>query len=302
MTARRGLRALGPLVIGIPLVLSAVYVMVYLYRWEWNRALISGVFFLAAEVALIGSVVLARLGRLERQLEQTGAAASPAAPDVDVARESPFAWLDPADGRLGVFVPLLLGAGVLFSAIAFVIERLSGAVAHGRAASGPTGPGRLLPAGLLAFVPTDRLWERKSAHGAERRAQTSRGLAPFAVIAAAGALLVPAVGRLADATQTRPDRTPDLTTMEVDVRLRDPRISAVDEALALWISCQRKGSFDPVRIEPTGPGTARLSVRGLLGTYQRRELTGCLQDTRLERVQARVVTLTTAPPPPPGQA
>ena len=28
------------------------YVFVYLYRWEWNRALFAGVLFVAAEVAL----------------------------------------------------------------------------------------------------------------------------------------------------------------------------------------------------------------------------------------------------------
>ena len=34
--------------------ISGTYLVVYLYRWEWNRAVISGVFFLAAEIAYVG--------------------------------------------------------------------------------------------------------------------------------------------------------------------------------------------------------------------------------------------------------
>ena len=65
MTARR----LGLLALIVTLGASGWYVFVYLYRWEWNRALISGVIFVAAELALIGTLVLERLSRLERRLD-----------------------------------------------------------------------------------------------------------------------------------------------------------------------------------------------------------------------------------------
>ena len=42
------------------MVAAGWYVFVYLYRWEWNRALVSGIIFLAAEVALLGALVLER--------------------------------------------------------------------------------------------------------------------------------------------------------------------------------------------------------------------------------------------------
>ena len=68
MTLRRvGLAiALGTLVV------SGYYVLAYLYWWEWNRALIAGVFFLAIEAAIGVLLVLGRLDRLERRIESEG--------------------------------------------------------------------------------------------------------------------------------------------------------------------------------------------------------------------------------------
>lgn len=61
---------------GVVLAASGAYVFVYLYRREWNRAIIAGTFFLATEVALLGSAVLTRL----RALDATGARARARAP------------------------------------------------------------------------------------------------------------------------------------------------------------------------------------------------------------------------------
>ena len=49
---------------------SGSYVFIYLVRWEWNRALMAGLFFLAAELVLIADVLLARFGDLGRQIEE----------------------------------------------------------------------------------------------------------------------------------------------------------------------------------------------------------------------------------------
>jgi hypothetical protein len=146
------------------------YVFVYLYRWEWNRALISGVIFLAAEIGLIGTLALGRLARIERRLDEGDVPASSPfrssgvpsrssrSPvlsrssvssralrrvDADPAvlarlRESappprePFAWLTKRPQELSVFVPVLLGAGAVLSGLAWVVERL------GRRLTGPT--------------------------------------------------------------------------------------------------------------------------------------------------------------------
>lgn len=143
------------------------YVFLYLTRWEWNRAVVAGVIFLAAELALVGSLVLDRLAKIERrQAGQAGAAMGAAgtvsggpsrrapqpgrsvgaawdasgepadhgAPDPRVrarlngsapSPREPFAWLRRESGRLSVFVPILLGAGVVLSGAAWVVERLA---------------------------------------------------------------------------------------------------------------------------------------------------------------------------------
>lgn len=126
MTLRRiGLAiALGTLAV------SGYYVLAYLYWWEWNRALIAGVFFLAIEAAIGVLVVLGRLDRLERRIESEGRLAHHRR-TVDVLHSNAppqrdrFAWLDPkrSSGQLNVFVPILLGAGVLLSGAAWLIER-----------------------------------------------------------------------------------------------------------------------------------------------------------------------------------
>ncbi|MCZ7527164.1 MAG: hypothetical protein M5U14_12750 [Acidimicrobiia bacterium] len=131
MSARRIAFVLG----AASAIASGWYFFVYLTRWEWNRAIVSGLIFLAAEIALVGGVVLERLGRVGRELAATRrpeprpellARVREAAPP----SRSPFAWLDPDDGRLGVFVPVLLGAGVIVSAVAWVVERVARATAR----------------------------------------------------------------------------------------------------------------------------------------------------------------------------
>ena len=121
------------LLAGVVLVLSGAYMIVYLYRWEWNRAIISGVFFVAAEVALATSMILRRLRALEGREAPQLAEASPRVleriRETPVDRPDPFAWLRPRSGRLGVFVPVLLGAGAILSALAYVVERFAEATA-----------------------------------------------------------------------------------------------------------------------------------------------------------------------------
>jgi hypothetical protein len=123
--------ALGVLV----LVASGTYVFVYLYRWEWNRALFAAALFIATEVALGLAWVLERVRALTEAVDRL----QHADPEVrERLRESrppgrqPFAWLAPNAERLEVFVPILMGAGVALSALAWLVERLA------RATAGPT--------------------------------------------------------------------------------------------------------------------------------------------------------------------
>lgn len=305
MNPLRALRIASRGVTGAVLVVSAVYLLVYLYRWEWNRAVISGVFFLAAEVVLATTALWGRLSSLERRLDQMSTAkggdgVERVETEIDVERESPFAWLDPASGRMGVFVPFLMGAGVILSAIAFLVERLSGTVASAAADRPPARIGPPLPAGglLAGAAPAPAAGDGSGVRG--------RRSAPF-VVAAAGAvaavLAFQLVDLVADATQARHDPHPEVTTLEVEVRTRDARGSAAEEAAALWVACQGRLDLDSARVRDSGPGRARLSITAVMGESARRKFVGCLEDATLERVRAGVLSVSTRPagtPPAPG--
>ncbi len=109
----------------VVLVSSALYFFVYLWRWEWNRAVVAGVLFLAAEVGLATVLVLDRIRRLGEQARpETLARIRQSAPPP----RDHFAWLRPRD-ELGVFVPVLMGVGAVAAALAWVVERLARATA-----------------------------------------------------------------------------------------------------------------------------------------------------------------------------
>jgi hypothetical protein len=130
MIARR-IGRLGGVVV---LLASGTYFFVYLWRWEWNRAIVAGILFLAAEIGLATVALLDRLRALSSSTRATSAA-----PDPEVLahlRETAppgrdhFEWLSPRSGQVGVFVPVLMGMGVVVSAAAWLIERLSRATAR----------------------------------------------------------------------------------------------------------------------------------------------------------------------------
>ncbi|CAN5604398.1 hypothetical protein BH20ACT2_BH20ACT2_25050 [soil metagenome] len=133
MRSRSPVHRVGYVVGAGVLVSSGVYVFVYLYRWEWNRALFAAAMFIAAEVALLGAALLEKVGRLERRLTdrpdpQVRARVAEAAPPAS----KPFEWLDPRHQQMNVFVPILMGVGIVASGLAWLVERLAGATA-GRA-------------------------------------------------------------------------------------------------------------------------------------------------------------------------
>lgn len=148
------MRRLGLAIAVVTLAVSGYYLLAYLYWWEWNRALIAGVFFLAIEIAIAIIIVLGRLSRLERRIETEGGRARRQRTlgilrDSAPAPRSTFAWLDPksSSAQMQVFVPILLGAGIILSGLAWLIERA------GRAFAGPTLE-RGLAAQLEGLSPT----------------------------------------------------------------------------------------------------------------------------------------------------
>ena len=118
------------------LVAGAVYMVVSLNRWEWNRALFFGLIVLIAEVGLATGLVLRKLDRLS-------VASRVDAETLDVLRDtrppSPdrFAWMKESTGRLNVFITFLVGGGVILSGVAWVVDRLASKTTT------PIGEGRL---------------------------------------------------------------------------------------------------------------------------------------------------------------
>lgn len=112
------------------LLTTGLYFFVYLWRWEWNRALIAGVLFVATEVAVAAVTVLNRLQRMEDRLQSPDPAVLARIRESAPPRRDHFEWLSPRSGRMGVFVPVLIGMGVVASALAWLVERLAHATAR----------------------------------------------------------------------------------------------------------------------------------------------------------------------------
>jgi hypothetical protein len=282
-------RRLSQLVTGGVLVISGVYLLVYLYRWEWNRALVAGLFFVAAEVAIIGAAVLRRLRELEARLD-AGIAPAP----LDRIRETapeprqPFAWLEESGGSMSVFVPVLLGAGVVLSALAAVVERVAGVTARpvleeqlaGRLAPLAMPAGGLLgPDPAPVVRPTVPWWRRTVV------------TVPAATLLLAG-VAVGLLDVLADATQDRPD--PPATgraVISMEITRRNPYRDPVRAAEALFISCRHTlgDQYQLSGARRVGGNDVELTISPGVGKHARRRLVGCLQDARFDRVSAHVV-------------
>lgn len=254
------------------LLVSGVYVFVYLYRWEWNRALIAGVFFLATQVTLVAVAVLDHLRRIEERL-----AARPGQPpevllEEELAPGDHFAWLRETQGA-GVFVPVLLGAGVALTALAWLVECMAAATARGALA-------RRMPARPAVVTAPPR-------RGAWRSAA--------AIVIPALVVLV-GVDRLGDLTQDRPDVLGGevATRVVLEVETRDGT-GVTDAAGRLWAACETTLTAADARLGAVRAGQVTVTVTPPVGRYAERRLRGCLEDATLDHVQARVVSVAPVP-------
>lgn len=146
----------------LTLLATGGYLFVYIYRWEWHRALLVGVLFLAALVALATALVLRRLGRLAQQVTSDARAPSGTGEVLQRLREAPvdrpaFPWLkaDDALDRTHVFIPILLGGGVVVSAVAWLVERVAGQSARAGVEAELAGELEGIVFPRTALVPTD---------------------------------------------------------------------------------------------------------------------------------------------------
>ena len=275
----------------LALMAAGFYVFIYLYRWEWNRALMAGVLFVAAEIALATALVLDRFRALERKLDERSMT-GPALQSLDAIEETApaqrrhFAWLTDQD-KVGVFVPVLMGAGIVISGIAWAIERLAASTARpllerrlaarleplALPAGGLTGSGPLRPA-----LPA-RSWQTTLKRG-------------FTTLLVAAALTL-SIDALGDLTQNRPDAvTSGHTTVALELSIRDPDLGTpAAAARSLWAACRGLVSNDLVGLVASG-STVSLTFEPAIGHYSMQRLQGCLEDGTLDGLSAEVVRAT----------
>lgn len=145
---------------GSVLVSTALYFFVYLWRWEWNRALIAGLLFVATEVAMATATVLNRVRGLGDQPTSPDPAVLARIQESAPPPRDHFEWLSPKSGRMGVFVPVLIGMGVVASGLAWLVERLARSTANPvleRGLAARLGPLAWPKAGLLPRQDDDPL-------------------------------------------------------------------------------------------------------------------------------------------------
>lgn len=300
LTSWRLARAGITLVTVVVLVVSGAYLLIYLYRWQWNRAVVSGIFFIASLLIFTTARILEALRRLDRRLDDLDAATRASeqlATDSlraggAASADRHFAWLEDP-GRLGVFIPVLLGAGVVLSALTWVLERLAGALAG---ATIDPGTARLLapdlPLGPMAAP-------RVEPPGKPSGSVAGRTIGGVAAVATAVLLLGASIYVLREATMSRPDTTSLVgqTSVELTIRrkgvLRDPE----PVAEALWVTCRGRlsATAKPPRIDVLATNRVEMVFDTRLGELRRRRFFGCLEDLSVDLVQARVISFTVSP-------
>ncbi|WNZ12428.1 hypothetical protein [Streptomyces sp. 11x1] len=294
------MRRLAYLFGGAAVVGASVYFVVYLYRWQWQRAILSGVLLLIVGVLLLGLVLLGRLARIEERIRESDRRQQDALARLRQThsgeRGDRFRWLDDPASRTYVFVPVLLITGVVLSGIAWLVQRIASVAAR------PTAERHL--AGQLAVLTApdpapDADLEDTAAPGG------GRGRAGRLITVGVGvAVLVSLVVGLADLTQTRKEERngAEATSVLVRVDMRGVPPSAERQAMAAsqaWERCRNSTSV-PLRrttLGELGDGMFAAVVRPSLTDHDQLRLRGCLEDADVDRAHLTVVGIGDADQP-----
>ena len=280
----------GRVVVVSTMLLAGAHVAYYLYYWQWVRAQIAGVLFVAALVIAATWLILARLKHIERdvarRLEMARVAAptptidayaAGSAPDSFDATQPDFPWLAAdfspprhqalailvlaAAGppiaeypRTAIFIPALLGAGLVVSLVAGLAERTATAT-----------------------------------YARTTPAQAVRKLIIGGVVAVVAAGLV--IAALWWTAHYRPvvlGEGQTEITVQVSSHAR-PR-PAVETVEIIGRYCARDAipGVRFQRVQPVSPDSAMLIVSPLLDEDAQRRYGGCLKDAILERYRLTV--------------
>jgi hypothetical protein len=297
MTPGQVARAIGFALATVILAVSSIYVVIDLARWEWNRAVISALVMIAALIVLVAMILFRQLNRIEQRmdaLERSDAVntlgALRSANEAAAGRH--FRWLERPPDRLGVFIPVLLGAGVLMSLVAYLIERIAGLFAA--VTLDPRTASRLgadLPLGD-GLPPTARL-------DAMTRAPARRRTALLTVLSLTLVLSMGAVVLLRELTQTRPDdvAAAGTTSVVLDVDQRRQLRPLTTVAEDLFGSCRSRlpGDVELTAITQVDDERVTIEFDRSLGQTGRARIVGCLEDHTLDRVRADVLSIQSTP-------
>ncbi|UUU27949.1 hypothetical protein [Streptomyces sp. DSM 40750] len=272
---------------------AGVYFVVYLYRWQWQRAILSGVLLLIVGVLLLGIVLLGRLARIEERIRESDRRQQDALARLRQThtreRDGRFRWLEDPASRTYVFVPVLMVTGVVLSAIAWLVQRIASVTAR------PTAERRW--AGQLSVLTApdpapDTDLEDARPLGGGRRGRAAR----LITVGVGAVLLVPLVVGLADLTQTRREERngAEATSVLVRVDMRGVPVTAERQSMAAsqaWERCRNSTSV-PLRrttLGELGDGLFAGVVRPALTDHDRLRLRGCLEDADVDRAYLTVV-------------
>jgi hypothetical protein len=270
----------------------------YLYYWQWQRAQIAGTLFVATLVIGATSLLLSRVRQLEREISRRLTEASddlaataisgtpvPTTTGSDGAAPVSFPWLAPefSPSRyqalvpamlaaalaattprpdVAVFIPVLLGAGLLVSFVAGLAERTATAV-NTRTTPAVGAIRRLVIGVMVTFL--------------------------IVGVAMAGIWWVAHYRPVALGAGT--------TVITVQVSAQAAPRPAEEAVEIVGRYCARNAIEGVVvrRVEPAASGTAVLVVAPLLDEQAQRRYGGCLQDANLEEHWLTVTEIVLAP-------
>jgi hypothetical protein len=208
----------------------------------------------------------------------------------DAARQR-FRWLERPPDQLGVFIPVLLGAGVLLSLVAYLIERIAGVFAS---VTLDPRTARHLAADLPLGAGLTR-----SSSDALTHAPVRHRTATAAVLVVTILLSLAAVALLRELTQTRPkDVTAAGTTsivIDIDQRRQFRPLPTVAEDL--WGVCRSRlpGEVQLTAVTQLNDEHVQIEFDRSLGRTGRVRIVGCFEDHTLDLVRADVLSVVSQP-------
>lgn len=106
---------------------SAGYLIVYIIRWQWNRALFSGMALVIIVVIMGVGLVLRRLSKVEEALRSGSPGNDDFAADLRATRtrRDHFEWLKVSPTQTNIFITALLGGGAIISGIAWAVGKVA---------------------------------------------------------------------------------------------------------------------------------------------------------------------------------